>query len=179
MTAWLRPEIGRTARAGFGWAALLAASVLFAIGQSTHTGSTYEFRIGGALRRAANQSPGETFREIDDPSTGDRWLLVAGHPGGPGRLVLAGRQESVQYGAEKPAMQLAPAGERPVIQAGDTLVLEEHSAVVEARLEAVALGPAVRGAPFKARLKIGGKVVRAVAAAAGRAVLAPEEATLP
>ena len=36
-----------------------------------------------AQRRA---SRGEIVREIDDPHTGDRWLLVrdASHPGGPG-----------------------------------------------------------------------------------------------
>ena len=55
----------------------------------------------------------------------------------------------------------------PVIHAGDVLIVEEHTAVVEARLEAVALGPAAAGAIFRARLKIGGKVVRAVAVSAG------------
>ena len=66
-----------------------------------------------------------------------------------------------------------------MIHAGDKLIVEEHTAVVEARLEAVALGPAAQGAVFKARLKIGGKVVRAVAVSAGHAVFAPEEAAQP
>ena len=61
-----------------------------------------------------------------------------------------------------------------MIHAGDALVVEEHTAVVDARLEAVALAPAAVGAEFSARLKVGGKVVRAGALAAGRAVLAPE-----
>jgi flagella basal body P-ring formation protein FlgA len=46
--------------------------------------------------------------------------------------------------------------------------------VADVRLEAVALGPAVKGAHFKARLKLGGKVVRAVAVSEGRADFAPD-----
>jgi flagella basal body P-ring formation protein FlgA len=52
--------------------------------------------------------------------------------------------------------------------------VEESSPVVEARLEAVALGPAVVGSAFNVRLKIGGKIVRALALAPGRAALALE-----
>ena len=59
--------------------------------------------------------------------------------------------------------------QHPLIRSGDRLVIEENSAVVEARLEAVALGPAAVGAEFKARLAIGGRVVRAVALGPGRA----------
>jgi hypothetical protein len=66
-----------------------------------------------------------------------------------------------------------------MIHAGDALILEEHTAVAEARLQAVALGPAAKGAVFEARLKIGGKMVRAVAISAGRAGFAPEEAAQP
>ncbi len=115
------------------------------------------------------------MREIDDPHTGDRWLLLRdrGHPGGPGRLVLAARPgiEPVSVrtaGGEQQAISATQGTPfHPVIHAGDQLIVEEHTAVVEARLEAVALGPAAQGAVFKARLKIGGKVVRAVAVSAG------------
>ena len=54
------------------------------------------------------------------------------------------------------------------------VIVEEHTAVVEARLEAMALGPAAVGGAFRARLRMGGKVVRAVALGPGRAVLEPE-----
>jgi hypothetical protein len=114
---------------------------------------------------------GEIVREIDDPHTGARWLLMRdpSHPSGPGRLVLAGvfrnRLRPIEPGVEPP---------RPVICAGDRLVVEENTAVVEARLEAVALGPAVIGSLLDVRLKIGGKVVRAVALAPGRAALQME-----
>jgi hypothetical protein len=53
------------------------------------------------------------------------------------------------------------------------VIVEEHTSVIDARLEAVALGSAAVGAEFKARLKIGGKVLRVVALAAGRAEMTP------
>jgi hypothetical protein len=117
----------------------------------------------------------ETVREIDDPNTGFRWLLLrdSTKPAGPGRLVpVAGPTRSGSGsvgGAEHPA-----ATDCPIIHAGDALIVEEHSLVVDARFEAVSLACAVAGAEFKARLQIGGKVVRVVAIAAGRAALAAE-----
>ena len=73
-------------------------------------------------------------------------------PGGPGRLVLrqsfgnepgAQAQETDRCAGARQQAVPPPAA---VIRAGDGLIVEEHTAVVEARLEAVALGPAVRGA---------------------------------
>jgi hypothetical protein len=115
---------------------------------------------------------GEIIREIDDPHTGGRWLLMPDpvHPAGPGRLVLAGE---VHLAIPRPGA-LAVEQPRRVIRAGDRLIVEENSAVVEARLEAVALGPAVIGSTLDVRLEIGGKVVRAVALAPGRAVFLAE-----
>lgn len=102
------------------------------------------------------------IREIDDAATGDRWLLVhdANDAGGPGRMVRI-------------ANAAADSATDPVIHAGDTLVVEEHRAVVDARLAATAMGSATVGAEFAARLKIGGKVVRVVALGPGRAELKP------
>jgi hypothetical protein len=110
------------------------------------------------------------FREIDDPHSGARWLVVRDmeHPGGPGRLVPLGagqRHGNLPLNAPK----LAAAA--PVIRAGDRIVVEEHTDVVDAVLEAVALGPAVEQGPLEARLRIGGRVVRVVALAPGRARL--------
>ncbi len=122
-------------------------------------------------------------REIDDPATGKRWLLEfdPAHPGGPGRLVLASESAAVpgkrQAKINAPVSSLPTAVPSPVkaiIRAGDRLVVEQNTRVIEARLEAVALAPARKGATFQARLEIGGKVVRAVAIAPGRASLAPE-----
>jgi hypothetical protein len=64
----------------------------------------------------------------------------------------------------------------PVIRAGDLIVVEEHTEVVDAVLEAVALGPAAEHGTLHARLRIGGRVVQATAVAPGRAQLAAREA---
>ena len=135
---------------------------------------------------------GEVVREIDDPHTGGRWLLMrdSGHPGGPGRMVLAtgpGSQAlskvrgetriGIQNGLEPLLAASAPV--QPVIRAGDRLTVEENTAVVEARLEAVALNPAAIGSGLNVRLAIGGRVVRVVAVSAGRATLLAETGARP
>ena len=124
--------------------------------------------------------PSQIVREIDDPHTGIRWLLMRDprHPGGPGRLV---RVESARNQTRRDKAGVEPfQGElRPFIHAGERLIVEENTPVVEARLEAVALGPAVAGSPLDVRLKIGGKVVRVVASAPGRAVLQPQTEAWP
>jgi hypothetical protein len=135
---------------------------------------------------------GEVVREIDDPHTGQRWLLVRDgqQPGGPGRLLLAGQAPAEQVlsgpvqaktirrepGGASRQIAAAPAELRilPVIRAGDRLVVEEHTPVVDAVLEARALNPAARGSAFEARLSIGGRVVRVVALGPGRAELEAE-----
>jgi hypothetical protein len=132
---------------------------------------------GGLLAEGASmQAQGQLYREIDDPHTGDRWLLVRSEefPGGPGRLVrVAARNTS--GGASGQSGQIAgqpaeiPA--QPVIRAGDRVIVEEHTALVDAVLEARALMPAAVGAVFHARLMIGGQVVRVVALGPGRAAL--------
>jgi hypothetical protein len=119
---------------------------------------------------------GEILREIDDPQLGSRWLLMRddSHPGGPARLVLL----SAAPGAARGTRQITPRTDTPppVIRAGDRVVLEEHTLVVDAHLEAVAMGPAWTGSAFSARLSIGGGMVRALAAGNGRAVLQQETA---
>jgi hypothetical protein len=122
---------------------------------------------------------GEIVREIDDPNSGARWLLERNgdHPGGPGLLVLveAGRNPAPRDKAVEPTQVEL----RSVIRAGERLIVEENTPVVEARLEAVALGPAVLGSVLEARLKIGGRVVRAVALGPGRAELQPQTEARP
>ena len=114
-----------------------------------------------------------------DPSTGDRWLLVPnpGHPEGPGRWV---RAAGLATSEKKAGSTAAVTGRRlnrdatrlVVIQPGDRVVVEEHSAVVDAHLEAVALNVAARGDGLRVRLAIGGKVVQVVALERGRVRLA-------
>ncbi len=172
-----------------GLAALAVAAWLPASGQiaAEDASAANTIQVAATNLRAAVSSSGEVVREIDDPNTGDRWKLMrdAAHPEGPGRLMLAARPGiepvSVKTAGGKQQAISATKGTpfHPVIHAGDKLIVEEHTGVVEARLEAVALGPAAQGAVFKARLKIGGKVVRAVAVSVGHAVFAPEEAAQP
>jgi hypothetical protein len=121
-------------------------------------------------------------REIDDPNNGDRWLLSRNdrYPGGPGRLVLAAVHRNEFGGAPSRAVsQAGAAAFNPVIRVGDRLIVEEHTARVDATLEALALGPAAAGSAFDVRLKMGGKVVRAVALAPGRAAFQPETEVRP
>jgi len=132
---------------------------------------------------AAGSSPeviyGRVIREIDDPHTGIHWLVVrdAGHPGGPGRLVqaaeFAGWHGDSSSGRSNPVAQTAVDSLHPVVRAGDRMIAEEHTQVADAQLEGVALEPAAAGAAFNLRLRIGGKVVRAVAEGPGKAILQP------
>jgi hypothetical protein len=125
---------------------------------------------------------GDVIREIDDPHTGDRWLLIRNDqaPGGPGRMVLITAHRNASGGAAlQAAGQTGEAQILPVIRAGDRLIVEEHTARVDAVLQARAMSPAAPGAAFDARLTIGGNVVRAVALGPGRATLQPEAGVRP
>jgi hypothetical protein len=116
-------------------------------------------------------------REIDDPATGDRWILMrdAAHPEGPGRMALISPQRTEsRFGSARGAGTANVTFSTPVlvIHGGDKVTVEEHTPVVDARLEAVALGAAAQGNPFRVRLTIGGEVILAVATAPGHAVVA-------
>ena len=142
-------------------------------------GQTPPIAVAGipAEPRHANAMPGPMAREIRDPLNGYRWVLVPNSrvPSGPGRLLLAGGTESSngQIDASSQGVKLIVSHARPafVIHAGDGVIVEEHTAIIDSRLEAVALSPAARGAEFQVRLKMGGAMVRAVAAGAGHATL--------
>jgi hypothetical protein len=127
--------------------------------------------------------PGRLIRVIEDPNLGDRWLLCRSfeHPGGPGRLLLAAAESGSEAKgghasgtASSESLARAQVAIRPAVRAGDRVIVEEISAVAEARLGAVALESAGEGASFNARLEIGGRIVRAVALGAGRAAFKPE-----
>jgi hypothetical protein len=178
-------------RSGFAWALGAAAMGLVALaGAQAPGGSRAQVMVssGGLTSEgSAGQVQGQLYREIDDPNLGDRWLLVRNNefPGGPGRLVrvtAGGRAvagERAEGQAAESAGQPAAAPSLPVIRSGDRVVVEEHTAVVDAVLEGRALRPAAVGAVFEARLAIGGRVVRVVALGPGRAELMPETEARP
>jgi len=167
-------------RAIAGWLALSFVGSAWAQSAAGAAASPEGMRVIAAPEGSIDPG-GSVLREIEDPATGDLWLLVRdpSRPAGPGRLVLARQRSSSQEKKDHDPALPAPAGERPLIHTGDALIVEEHTAVVDTRLEGVALGPAVAGAYFRARLKIGGKVVRVEAVSPGHAVFGPESKVEP
>jgi hypothetical protein len=131
------------------------------------------------------QPSGEVLRQIDDPGARGIWLLTRDpvHPAGPGRMIWVPNKtrlrEAAEDGAAPAAAAIIPSpsasldAARPVILAGDRVLVVEETPVVDARLTATALNPAPVGMAFHARLEIGGQVVRAVAVGPGVARLAP------
>lgn len=118
-------------------------------------------------------------REVDDPHSGERWILVPAldHSAGPGRWIARPAAPDGASGPAGPALVKAAA--KPVIRAGDGIRVEEHTAFVDATLEALAMGDAAAGATLRVKLKAGGHVVRAVALGPGRAKLATAEEDRP
>ena len=171
------------------WCAPVIALAATAWAQSpTVDGAPAMLSSGGAAAPAASFAQGEIVREIDDPHTGERWLLMRDDrvPGGPGRLVrIAIQRNTAAIGSETAAIQAQRASEthqvlqQPAIRAGDRLIVEEHTAVADGVLQARALSPAFLGSTFNVRLTIGGKVMRAVALGPGRAALQPETGVRP
>ena len=153
-------------------ASLLTASGLAAFAQTVTTAGT-------------QPRPMRAVREINDPACGARWFLVpdAAHPGGPGKLILRRtvlrstkvREPKDLSGALPADVPSGPIVPPPtvIIRGGDRLIIEQNTAVLEARFSAVALEPAVRGQLLRARLNVDGKAVWVQALSPGHAALAP------
>jgi hypothetical protein len=156
--------------------------------QSPATGSRILISSPGPVQ-VSPVAAGDVVREIDDPHSGTRWLLVydSTHPGGPGRLVpvsgasmnSANSTDQRNPADAKEPMGLSKAGSEvetpaPVIRVGDRVIVERDTPIVDERLEAMAMGPAQAGSTFNARLTIGGKVVHVVAVGPGRAAFQKE-----
>jgi hypothetical protein len=118
---------------------------------------------------------GTVLRQIDDPAAHGSWLLVRDpiHLAGPGKWIWEPRAHSAQD-SDQDAAAYTRVAIKPVILAGDRLVVEEETPVVDARMAATALSPAQAGAALRVRLDIGGKTMRAIAIGPGRARLAPD-----
>lgn len=117
----------------------------------------------------------DVVREISDQATGARWILERdpAAPGGPGRLVRIATGEERSPQAANGLSRSETALQPRVIRTGDRVVVEEHTAVMDAQLEGVALSGARSGASLRVRLKVGGKVVSAVALGPGRVAITP------
>ena len=123
----------------------------------------YLLLLAMGLRFAPAQS-GPEKRVIEDAATGKCWVLErdAMRPAGPGRLVQ-----------QKGANHLDPdrdakRGQQVVIHAGDHVNIADDSAVVDVKLEGVAMAAARSGEIVKVKLSGTGWTVRAEALAAGR-----------
>lgn len=165
------------------WIVALFAPIVMAQGRAAaSSGDAATFASSHlAAPDPSSPNPSDLLREIDDAALGRRWLLYRDprHPEGPGRLVAVSESAPGRAHAASPLSRASSAALRPVIRAGDRVILEEHSPIVDARLEAIALVPAAQGSPLKVRLVLGGKIVQGVAIAPGRVGLAPQPESLP
>lgn len=164
--------------------ALLAMPAVHAQAKAVPLPDEPAARITASAPRSA-AAFAQIVREVDDPHTGVRWLLVrdASHPGGPGRMLPVAELESKDRlhlpGGGLDSRSGDATSFHPIVRAGDQLTIEEHTRVADAYLEAIALGPASVGSVLNVRLKVGGRVVRALALGPGRAAFEPETKVQP
>lgn len=115
-------------------------------------------------------------RSVTDPATGDQWLLLRDpqHPEAPGRYLLASSLNARQPGRPRSTELEAPMrmDARRAIRSGDRILVEESTPVLETSLEGVALQSAKAGDALTVRLKVNGRIVRAIALGPGHAALA-------
>jgi flagella basal body P-ring formation protein FlgA len=62
----------------------------------------------------------------------------------------------------------------PMIRSGERILVEEHTSVVDAQLEAIALRSAKRGEVLQVRLVLGGSILKARVSGPGSAELVTE-----
>lgn len=129
--------------------------------------------LGAALAVAQQtRNPGPAapaVRVVTDRSTGLVWELRrdAAHPGGPGRMTMSTANGTASNSRPETGWV------RPVIRAGDRVMVVELAEAASAHLEGVAVSPAGAGAPLLIRFGFAARPVRAVAIGPGRARLAP------
>lgn len=158
-------------RIRIGLVLVLAAGAMahFAVAQKDKPAST---PLAVVSTVPADLAAASIVREIDDPGSGVRWLLVEDpeHPCGPGRMIALAPGEEMHGVSTHGANSARTAA---VIHAGDRVQVVEHTAVMDASMEAVALASAAPGGPLRVRLRVGGRVLSARALGPGLAVLAP------
>ena len=123
------------------------------------------------------------LREIEDPSTHQRWLLIRDREraAGPALFVKGLHCAPCAFFASGTincgSSYQPPVRHVPVMHAGDRVILSEHPEVSDAELESTALEPAAPGDALRVRLRFGGFTARAIATASGHATLSPAART--
>ena len=123
-----------------------------------------------------NTGDWRVIRSFEDVGTHQSWTVVQDkkRPAAPARLVGPTILHGGRASAEESGEALLQMASRLIIHAGDSLIVDEHTAIVDARLEATALGAAARGERLKVRLKTGDRIVPAIAMEPGQAeILSP------
>jgi len=136
------------------------------LGTSLETTLALMFLLTGALAMAA-AGPAHPQREILDSCLGSRWQFHVdpAHPERPAQLVLIDR-------SALPPSQTQPA---PVIaiRAGDRITVEQETAFLHARLQAVAIESAIAGQVLRVRLASGKSTLLATGAVIRIRAIAP------
>lgn len=125
-----------------------------------------------ASRLYDNTGDWRVIRSFEDAGTHRSWTVVQDkkQPAAPARLVEAAIHPTVgRASAEESGEASLQMASRLIIHPRDSLIVDEHTAIVDARLEATALNAAARGERLKVRLKIGDRIVPAIAVEPGRA----------
>jgi hypothetical protein len=120
------------------------------------------------------------IRTVEDYGTHQHWMLLQNlsRPAAPAVLIQRPLDFScARLSLERPDLRFPSDRESlslPVIHAGNYLIVSEHTRVLDAELEAIALRPAAIGEGLTVRLKFGGRTRNAIATAPGRATLSEE-----
>ena len=116
------------------------------------------------------------IRTIEDPATHQRWMLLQNlnQPAAPALFVPTPQEFFCTGLGPKRCELTVQRASHAVIHAGDQLILSEHTRVSDAELEATALKTAAIGERLPVRLKLGGRILSAIATAQGRATLSGE-----
>jgi hypothetical protein len=118
------------------------------------------------------------IRTIEDLGTHKRWMLLRDlrHPAAPALLVqqIPGISCALRTDISTPSASDVRSVPLTVIHAGDYLIVSEHTRILDAELEAMALKPAAIGDSLTVRLRFGGRILSAVATAPGRATFSGE-----
>jgi hypothetical protein len=117
------------------------------------------------------------LRVVEDPGSHRRWLIEqnVARPEGPARVVQIPNELScgteTNWRNDQVEKRNGQIKSTPLVRAGEVVRIVQESPTVRVDLEAMALSSGGRAETIAARLRMSGKVVIAVVAGPGRAVL--------